>query len=247
MGKRELNILAEARVTLGDTNVLNPRWSNERLMGLLSEGQDDMCKAIPIIAKKATINTAVGQDEYYLPDGSVRLLSASSDGTPLTITSYDEIERDRPEWEADTASSFTSIIVNALSQQTIRPYPMLSSASYNKAIKVRYHAMPVQLGWVAPTEAVPIGDSEQELTVNDMWDFALRQYVIGMAFLDYGDEASISRSQVALGLYTKDFTRADRLAKKSFAKRVRTTGFQGRVASNYRGDRYGGRNSRFRY
>jgi len=248
MADRELKILAKARITLNDLNDANPRWSNERLMELLSDGQDDMCKSIPMISKKAIINTVSGQEEYNLPNGSVKLLSANAVGLPLTITSYDEIERDYPEWEDLRASAFTNIVVNALSQNVIRPYPALAENTTSIPIKVRYQAMPVVLGWVAPTEQQDIGDSEEELTINDMWDFALRQYVIGMAFLDYGDEASISRSQVALSLYNKEFARAKKLASKSFAKRVRTTGFQAKVAnSRYLGGQCGSSNNRFRH
>ena len=237
MGDRENKILAKARVTLNDLGS-SPRWSDETLMGLLSDGQDDMCKSIPMIARKATINTSIGQEEYRLPSDSVKLLSARSNGIPLTITSYDEIERDNAEWETDTGS-YTNVIVNALSQQVIRPYPLPSDES-EKAIKVRYQAMPIRLGWEND-------DSLEELAIDTMWDFGLRQYVIAMAFVDYGDESSLSRSQIAMGLYNKEYTRASKLAQKSFAKRALTTGYQAKVVNTRYLGRYDGRSSRRRY
>lgn len=240
MAQRELDILAKARTILNDRKITNYRWTQERLMELLEEGQEDMCRNIPMVARKATINTASGQEEYNLPLDSVKLLVASSEGRPLDITAYDEIERDNPGWEEDSGATFTCIVVNALSQNVIRPYP-LSTKSI--PIKVRYHALPVRLGWDSTTL-----DSVEELSISSMWDVALKQYIVGQAFLDYGDESSISRSQVALGLYSKDFTRAEGLARKSFSKRSPTTGYQAKVANTrYRGGRYGSGSSRFSY
>ena len=234
MAQRELDILAEARITLNDVSTSSPRWSDERLMQLLSNGQDDMCRNIPMVVNKANITTVGGQEEYKLPSDSVKLIRASSyvnDGSSiptktinkLTLISYDEIERDNPEWESDYSSDFSAIVVNALSQQTIRPYPLLATdVAYSKIIRCSYQAMPVKLGWYED-------DSVEELTINEMWDYGLTQYVVGMAFLDYGDASSISRSQVALGLYGKEAMKAEKLAKKSFTKRVVTTGYQAKV------------------
>jgi len=249
MAEREQKIISEARITLNDTSLLTPRWTDKRLFELLNDAQNDMCKSIPMISAKATINTAQGVAEYKLPDESVKLLYASSNGISLNIVAYDEIDRDNPEWEVDKSSNYSSIIVNALSQQVIRPYPLKDDDSQSVAIKVRYQAMPITLGFEEATTEAETNDTEEELTINDMWDLGLKQYVIGMAFLDYGDEASISRSQVALGMYSNEYKRAEKLAKKSFSKRAVTTGYQAKVASSFYGlgGRYGSRSSRFRY
>ena len=239
MAQRELSIIANARITLNDVKVDNPRWTTERLMGFLNEAQDTMCKGIPLLTNKVTINTVVGQDTYRLPTDSIKLLRASSEGIPLTITSYDEIEEAIPDWEEDTASSFRSVIVNALSQQEIRPYPL---TSVSKPIKARYHMRPVALGW--DTTAL---DSMEELSISDMWDEGLKQFIIGQAFLDYGDEASNSRASTALGLFKTEYAQALKLSKSSFSKRVRTTGYQAKVASLNYGGRHGSGNCRFGY
>ena len=236
MAQRELDIIARARITLNDVSEPQ-RWSNERLMELLSEGQDAMCKDIPLVTTKATITTSPGQEEYNLPLGSVKLLRASCDGEPVTISSYEDIEEFDVEWEETTGHTITRLIVNAMSQQTFRPYPMTSES---KTIKVRYHARPILLGWDED-------DSLEELTISSMWDDGLQQYVIGQAFLDYGDESSTTRAGTALGIYNKTYVRAMKLSKKSFSKRVITTKFQGRVASAYSGGRHGSSNCRFGY
>ena len=249
MAERELDIIAQARITLNDTNENNFRWTTTRLMQLLQEGQEDLCRNAPMIVRKYNITTVAGKAEYTLPNDCVKILHASSytnDGssmptktmTPLKISSYDEIERDNPTWESDYSSDFSHLIVNALSQNEIRTYPILAQdVAYSKIINTRYQATPVPLGWEED-------DSIEELEVNSMWDFGLKQYIIAMAFLDYGDEASTTRASTATALYNKVVVKAKKLAKKGFGKRVVTTGYQAKV-SNYReGINYGYRNSR---
>jgi len=238
MAERELAIVANARITLNDVNT-TPRWSNERLLSLLSEAQDTLCKSVPLLNTRTIINTIVGQPTYRLPLDCIKLIRASSEGIPLKLSSYDEVEDINPDWEEDKSSAFSSIIVNALDQQEIRPYPLVSES---KPIKIVYHARPVDLGWDSETE-----DTVEELTISTMWDDGLKQYVIGMAFLDYGDEASNTRAATAMGLYQAAFVEATKLSQKSFAKRAVTTSFQGKVASNYGGNSYGNRNCRSGY
>ncbi len=234
MSQRELGIIRKARITLNDpATATNPRWSNIRLMELLDEGQKEFCRAAAMIVNRATINTAGGQEVYRLPTDCYKLLRASSEGKALAITSYDSIENNNIGWEDDTGTTYSHLIVNALSQQEVRPYPIVGTS---KPIKIRYTALPIELGW-----DINSSDSLEELTISDMWDVGLRQYVVGMAFLDYGDASSISRSQVALGLYSGELDKADRLSKVSFAKKIPTTDYQAKV----KGATYGSRNSRF--
>ena len=239
MAEREMRIIAGARITLNDLAESLPRWSNTRLVSLLSDAQEEMCKGMPLLTRKATINTVAGQEEYRLPIDSISLIRASSEGIALPLISYDVIERSNAGWEDDKGNAFTSIIVNALSQQTIRPYPLISAS---KPLKVRYQALPERITYNLDDE-----DTNEELTIDSMWDVGLKQYIVAMAFLDYGDPASISRSQVAMGLYNKEFQSAKSLSKKSFSKNVRTTDFQAKVSNQNTGGRYGRGNCRFGY
>jgi len=225
MAERESSIVADARTTLNDENTLGLRWTDKRLYQLLDDAQQDMCRELPLVALKTTINTVVGQEEYQMPQDSVEVLTARASGKTLTITSMEELDRDNDEWEEKTSSSFTHIVVNRLSQNTIRPYPLLVEGSSETVIKLRYSALPVDLGWNETTEVIL-----EELTVDSMWDFALKQYIISMAFLDYGDEGSTSRAATAKSFYDKEIANARKLSKSSFSKRVRTTAYQARVA-----------------
>lgn len=234
MAQRELNIITEARVTLNDNT--KDRWSDKRLLKLLDDAQQEICREIPLITKKVTINTAPGQETYGLPNGAIKTLTARSDGKTIEIISMEELDHNNPEWEEATGNQYTNLVVNNLSQHIIRPYPLLSEGS--KAIKIRYSALPISLGYADD-------NTVEELTISNMWDYALTQYVISKAFIDYGDESSLSRSQVAQGLYLAVVDKAAKLSRKSFSKRVITTGYQGRVATTNRGEYYGSSNSRY--
>ena len=236
MAQRELDLIAEARITLNDVN--KHRWEDKRLMKLLCDAQQEFCRMVPLIVRKTTINTSYGQEEYRLPEDAIKILTARAGGHSLTKTSMEEMDFENPEWEDLTSSSYTHLIVNNLSQQVVRPYPKLSEGAptVESTIKIRYSAKPDLLGWDEDNQ-----DSENELEVSDIWDYALVQYVISKAFIDYGDESSLSRAQVAQGLYMSVMKDAQRKAKKGFSKRVITTGYQGRTAVTYNtnGVRYG--------
>jgi len=237
MAERELNIVKEARITLNDVSE-PPRWSTERLMKLLEDGQRDLCKAAPLLTHRANINTAQGSETYRLPLDCVRLLRASCEGLPLPLVSYDAIEDVSADWEEDTGS-VSHLVVNSLDQQEIRPYPM---AKASQMIKVRYHSLPVELGWDEETT-----DSVEELEVSSMWDGGLTQFIVGKAFLDYGDEASNSRAGTALKMFGDAIYQAKKLSRKSFSKRVVSTTYQAKVSSLIGGREYGSSNCRSGY
>lgn len=238
MADRELGIIEEARVTLNDTQ--KQRWSDKRLMKLLNDAQQELCREVPLIVEKITINAYSGAEEYELPEDAVKILTARCNGHVVPTTSMEEMDNFNPDWEDDYGFDFTALVVNNLSHRVIRPYPKLSREITSLELTVRYSAKPDSLGWDETTN-----DSINELAIADTWDFALTQYVISKAFIDYGDTSSLSRAQVAQGLYTDVFNKAKKEAKKSFSKRAVTTNYRAKVVpSRYRGDEYGSSCSR---
>ena len=235
MAEREQGIVAEARITLND--VEKHRWTDERLFKLLDDAQQEVCRNVPLIAKKVTINTSIGTDEYRLPTDCLKVLTARSGGLSISTISMEELDHNNPGWEDTVGSQYTHLVVNNLSQQTIRPYPLMATGytGMNLDIKIRYSAKPINLGF-------EIDDSMEELAISDTWDYGLTQYIISKAFIDYGDESSLSRAQIADSLYNGIIGKARQDSRKSFSKRVVTTGYQGRVA---RGEYYGSGNCRY--
>lgn len=244
MGIREQDIIAEARITLNDSG--KQRWTDKRLFKLLDDGQQEICREIPLITKKVILNTSAGQEEYKLPDACIKVLTASSAGRSIQIASMEELDRDNPTWEEVRGSQYSHLVVNNLSQLMIRPYPLMAEdyTGVNLTIKLRYSAKPISLGYVDnKLDSLKEADVKEELTISDTWDIGLIQYIIAKAFIDYGDESSLSRAQVASSLYLDVVSKASKLSKKSFSKRIITTGYQGRVANT--GGQYGSGSRRY--
>ncbi len=233
MAQRELDIVAEARVTLNDGDPNGERWTTERLLKLLDDGQKSMCRELSFIVRKSPLQTSAGQEEYSTPEGCIILMSATAGGRTLEFTSFEELDRVNPDWENDTASKYTHIVVNKLSQNTIRPYPRLTGEAEADAsrINLRYSVLPDSLGYVEPTGGLPTGDTVNQLQIASLWDYGLTQYVIGNAFIDYGDAGSTSRAGVALNNFATQLSRASQIISRK-ARRITTTAYQGGVASS---------------
>ena len=242
MGLREQDIISEARITLNDIN--KQTWTDKRLFKLLDNAQQEICREIPLITRKVTLNTFPGQEEYRLPSDCIKVLTARSGGRSLTTISMEELDRNNPEWEDVTSSQYSNLVVNNLTQHVVRPYPLMTEGyeGINLAIKLRCSAKPILLGYV---ETETTTDTEEELVIEEMWDYALTQYVISKAFIDYGDASALSRAEVANALFLAVVGKAAKLSKKSFSKRVITTGYQGRVANTNNGEDYGRSNIRY--
>lgn len=234
---REQDIVNEARITLNDVD--KQRWADKRLLKLLDDAQQEICREVHLISQTVTINTSSGQAEYKLPRDCIKVLTVRSGGRSVATASMEELDRDNPEWEDVVSNQYTHLVVNNLTQLTIRPFPLMSPdyVGVNTQIKVRYSAKPVVLGYVEVEDEDDT--TKEELTISSTWDYALTQYIISKAFIDYGDESSLSRAQVAGTLYLDIMTTASDLARRSFSRRQVTTSYQGRVSNTYRGDNYG--------
>lgn len=88
---RTEQIIARARQSLGD--VAKTRWSDEQLLTLLSEGQQDMSIRCLLLKKEVTIDLLEGEDVYTLPSDFIKLEAAwasvdESSRSALTLVSY---------------------------------------------------------------------------------------------------------------------------------------------------------------
>jgi len=235
---REMGIINSARVTLNDIKV-NPIYTTQRLMRILNDAQQTMCKAVPLLTENKIFNLVGGMKTYRLPDNSVKLLTANYDEVAIPIMSYEDIESIDRGWSNNVGSSVTSVLVDALNQQEIRPYPLTSG---NHPLNVKYQALPIDLGWDET-----VNSNIETLRIASMWDEAMTNYIIFKALIDYGDADSAVRADTIRREFELALVKAMKLSKKSFAKRVLTTKYQASVKSNNRGDRYGSGNCRFGY
>jgi len=226
MSERINDILKEVRVVLND--VSKHRWTDERLVTLISKGQQELCRKVPLLTNNTTTTVYPGLEKLQLPGNCVKLLTARSEAGSLPMVTMEEVDDMDPDWEESVGANIIALIVNNLSQRDVRPYPLLADGAQTQLIKFRYSILPPKISLVSSTGDIVV---DNDLQVDSMWDEAITQYVIGKAFIDYGDTTSLSRAQVALGEYTAYLTEASRRSKSSFSKKKRTTGYNNKVAS----------------
>ncbi len=84
------DILLRARDTLADPN--GERWSDPRLLRLLSEGQEDIAKQTRLLKGELDIETLAGESVYDLPSDVWLITRASFDGCKLPLHTHHELD-----------------------------------------------------------------------------------------------------------------------------------------------------------
>jgi len=151
MATRIANILLRARDTLADP--LGERWSDDRLLRLVDEGQQDIAKHTKILKGQTDIPLAEGQAVYMLPSDLWLITRAAFNDCLIPLQSHAELDelirnhainskdnyRDRRSygtyanfsrdtgsfcWELDTGSVIEALIYDRRNIGEIRVYPV---------------------------------------------------------------------------------------------------------------------------
>lgn len=150
---RIANILTRARDTLADPT--GQRWSDERLLRLVSEAQQDIAKQTQMFKAQLDLPMVVGQRTYELPDNLWLITRASLNGRALELCTHEQLdflERKQAtrsvkqdlscdfdddfyldvSWETDTGSTIEALIYDKrnLSEISVYPIPNESIADY---------------------------------------------------------------------------------------------------------------------
>ena len=158
MATRAANILSSVRYTLGDLN--GDRWSDIRLLQLLSEGQRDIVRHTNLLRTYGQITTADFTDLsiYDAPDNFVKLTRATCDNKVLKIVSSDWMDTHYEGWEdfeSDSASP-THIVFDDLNQGKLRVYPKPKTLGSNYEFQVFTWIDPA--GSIDPNDVVTTSD-----------------------------------------------------------------------------------------
>jgi len=148
---RIVSILTRVRDTLADPN--KERWSDERLLRLLDEAQQDVAKQSKLLKSTYDLSLVIGQAEYTLPDNLWLIVRATFDDYEIPLKSYDnmseqsrKIALNRPSqygvertngysvnldssyarynWEVAEGSTIEALIFDNRDVQSIRVYPI---------------------------------------------------------------------------------------------------------------------------
>ncbi len=144
MPTRIENIILRVRDTLSDPNA--ERYSNERLLRLLSEAQKDIAKQTKLIRNSAEILVLPDTAVFDLPEDTWLLTRASVKGAKIALHTYDEMDAVyidsycnnynysssnsiRNTWEQDVGNTPLCLVYDKLNMQKVRVYPILNEDS----------------------------------------------------------------------------------------------------------------------
>lgn len=126
MANRIQKILDKARHQLADPH--KSRWTDEVLLSLLSEGQQDLANQALLLKKWVDLPVFVGQSTYKLPEDFIKLESAyilDEHKTLLKYMSYQDLDKRKKGWtdEVGTPKYIVYDIARNSSEFVIYPAP----------------------------------------------------------------------------------------------------------------------------
>ena len=119
---RVSEIIKRVRDSLADPN--QERWTDDRLLRLLDEGQKTLARTFELLRGEVTIPLRLNQPMYELPENLWRITRASFDRVALDMKSYTQMDMKIPMWETDAGNTITKLIYDERNLQEIRIYPL---------------------------------------------------------------------------------------------------------------------------
>lgn len=184
---RVQELLINIRYTLADTS--KQRWSDERLVALLNEAQNDIAKRSDWFKYAFTYTftgTSVAMDVTMLAIYKAEDIN----GVSIPFIQQDELDRLIPNWRTDvgtTADSIQYIIIDRSLTNAITVYPHMT--------------LPTNLTITASVIPTPVDLVSSDLQLPIMADSALMYYVTGRALRDDLDLQNRTIGNEQLSLY----------------------------------------------
>lgn len=136
MPTRIENIILRARDTLSDANA--DRYSDARLLRLLSEGQADIIKQTKLLRNSYELLAVPDLAVYTLPEDVWIVTRASYKGAKLPLVTFDKMDdyltstlpsclENNNAWEDDVGITPIALVYDRLNAQQLRLYPILST------------------------------------------------------------------------------------------------------------------------
>ncbi len=118
---RVSKLLTDIRAELADPE--KERWSDRRLLSLLSQAQTEIAHATRVLIARKAIPIIAGQSEYFIDDTADSLLRVLTPTGPVELLSHFEMDDYKPAWELDTGATVEKIVYDLLSPNRIIVYP----------------------------------------------------------------------------------------------------------------------------
>lgn len=122
MSTRMETILANARYSLADAS--KSRYSDERLISLISDAQRDIARNTRLLKAEVTLPLNSEQPTYDLPDDVWLITRATFGNTVIPLTSHDRLDARCLSWYTQYGNAIDSIVYDRRDMLKIRVYPI---------------------------------------------------------------------------------------------------------------------------
>lgn len=115
-------ILRLVRDSVADPN--QERWTDERLIRILNEGQKDIARQTRILKGEIGLTLVTGQPVYELPEDLWLVTRIAFDNKVLPLMSFDEMDDCNLCWYTDTGNRVEAMVYDKRDIHRIRAYPI---------------------------------------------------------------------------------------------------------------------------
>ena len=105
------------------------RWSDARLLVLLSQAQVELALETRVLISRKTIPVIVGKAEYSIDENTELVLRVHNENGPVELLSHFEMDDEKPQWEFETGPTVQKVIYDLLSPNKLILYPIPSLAT----------------------------------------------------------------------------------------------------------------------
>jgi len=214
-------ILGKVRRELADLD--KTRWSDENLIGLISDAQDDIVYKTNCLYKSITLTTEENKNTYILPDDFRLLRRVSYDNKALKLVTMNYIEGVDENWRTTKGTPVYAIYDN-MNRGSIKISPVPENPSTATAtedlpsIDVIYLANPT-----------PVTTTDDELSLGVSYDLGLFYYVVSRALGRDFDAQDINVGNRYAKMYDDEVKRLLAESSKCFIGGPLTCTYQGFV------------------
>lgn len=197
------DILLLVRDSLADSSA--QRWSDARLLRLLSEAQKDIARHTRVLRSSYTFSVLEGVSNYTLPDNIHVITRAASGDCEIPLITYDQLDEQYRKigtcWETETGNTIEALVYDRRNMDDIRVFPIPDSGIADNTYTFENTGDLTFVG----DDALGITIGIDDYTLTSLYGVAVDLYdpLISLESFDtpYGVVSSITESNVQVTIW----------------------------------------------
>lgn len=241
------DLLEDIRYSLSDTGS-NKRWSDKRLLSLLSAGIQDIAKTTILFVESVIVTVQDDVVDIDLSDRATKITRVEYLDEPVALKSFEEMDAINRRWQLEKGDKLRAVVYNEQKRGMVKLYPIIVNAMnenitysspYGVITEISYSdiqpIMNDHYGDIAgiPDEALikfyyirkhdKVVDVNQEIYIDELVEKPLKHYVVGFALRDNADTHNRTVGNEEINLY-KSFVEEFNIEKaENYARPMRVT------------------------